>query len=109
MKKTMQNGSGGQSAYRNPKARKMIQNIEQKDYGKATRGIAPTASAPNLNSPIKLETEYASKEPQKQIRGIPTYQPPPASQQDWREEFKKGDESDDQLPDTKKLISQLNI
>lgn len=54
----------------------------------------------------KVEVEPPKVEAPKAIRDIPTYQPPT---QDWRQEFKKGDDSEDELPDTKKLISQLNL
>lgn len=43
------------------------------------------------------------------IREIPTYHPPTSKQVDWREEFKKGDDMEDELPDTKALIEKLNV
>ena len=44
-----------------------------------------------------------------QIREIPTYVPPVAEKdKDWREDFKKNADSDDELPDTKMLIAKLN-
>jgi hypothetical protein len=44
-----------------------------------------------------------------QIRDIPTYVPPPEKKdQDWREDFRKNQDSEEELPDTKLLIAKLN-
>jgi hypothetical protein len=44
-----------------------------------------------------------------QIRDIPTYVPPPEKKdQDWRDDFRKNQDSEEELPDTKLLIAKLN-
>lgn len=43
-----------------------------------------------------------------QIRDIPTYVPPERKEQDWREDYRKNQDSEDELPDTKLLIAKLN-
>jgi hypothetical protein len=44
-----------------------------------------------------------------QIRDIPTYVPPPEKKDsDWRDDYKKNQHSDEELPDTKLLIAKLN-
>jgi hypothetical protein len=44
-----------------------------------------------------------------QIRDIPTYVPPPEKKdQDRRDDFRKNQDSEEELPDTKLLIAKLN-
>ncbi len=42
------------------------------------------------------------------IRDIPTYVPPERKEQDWRLDYRKNQDSDEELPDTKVLIAKLN-
>lgn len=118
MKKSMDHseaiGSGGatgHSSYKNPHTRKLIHNLDNKDYGKAKRGM--TKNMFGKDSPEKKEEDKSPPPPPAKgkapIRDIPTYQPPASASTDWREEFKKADQSDEELPDTKKLIDKLNV
>lgn len=108
IKKSMEGGYGsdnrGGGGYKNPHTRKLIENLENKDYGKFTR--AKSFKSDNLAVQQKPEEEKKASPKYKSIREIPTYQPPP--EQDWREEFRKDDLSEDELPDTKMLIEKLN-
>jgi hypothetical protein len=50
-----------------------------------------------------LENQNSGK-----IRDIPTYVPPERKEQDWRLDYRKNQDSDEELPDTKVLIAKLN-
>lgn len=117
MKKTMDHvdaiGATGHTAYKNPHTRKLLQNLDNKDYGKIKRGVTKSQLDKNP-SPEKKAVEVKQLAPQnekKGIREIPTYQPPSSAGggSDWREEFKKGGHSDEELPDTRKLIDKLKV
>lgn len=110
MKKTMDHvdaiGATGHTSYKNPHTRKLIHSLDSKDKPKDKR-----PASKQLDKAQKEESKQTSPKPaKKSIREIPTYQPPSsAAGSDWREEFKNGNNSDEELPDTKKLMHKLGV
>lgn len=86
--------------------------MDNKNYGKFTKPKTfksdTEGDKPNLTE--AGATSESAKILPKTIREIPTYKPPQReeSRSDWREEFKRDNDSEEELPDTKKVIEKLN-